>query len=74
MNQEKELTRSVTVENDKLLDERRRLLQQLNEEERNKKDDHFTATLSKRRYETRHGHCLHDCMMSRHILFKIKGK
>lgn len=50
MNQEKELTGSITVENDKLLDERRRLLQRLNEEEHNKKDDHLTATLSKRRY------------------------
>lgn len=48
--QEKELTRSITVENDKLLDERRRLLQQLNEEEHNKKDNNLTATLSKCRY------------------------
>ncbi|KAA8593319.1 hypothetical protein FQN60_009435, partial [Etheostoma spectabile] len=35
---EKELTISITVENEKLLVERRRLLQQLNEEEHNKKD------------------------------------
>lgn len=43
---------SITVENDKLLVERRRLLQQLNEEEHNKKDSNLTATLSKCRYST----------------------
>ncbi|KAM9361304.1 coiled-coil domain-containing protein 30 [Symphorus nematophorus] len=48
---EKELTLSITVENDKLLVERRRLLQQLNEEEHNKKDSHLTATLSKCRVD-----------------------
>lgn len=48
--QEKELYMSITVENDKLLVERRRLLEQLNEEEHNKKDSNLTATLSKCRY------------------------
>lgn len=50
LSQEKELYMSVTVENDKLLGERRRLLEQLNEEEHNKKDSNLTATLSKCRY------------------------
>ena len=50
--QEKELYMSITVENDKLLVERRRLLEQLNEEEHNKKDSNLTATLSKCRYWT----------------------
>lgn len=50
LSQEKELYISVTVENDKLLGERRRLLEQLNEEEHNKKDSNLTATLSKCRY------------------------
>ncbi|CAJ1050534.1 coiled-coil domain-containing protein 30 isoform X1 [Xyrichtys novacula] len=48
---EKELTISITMENDKLLLERRRLLQQLNEEEHNKKDCHLTASLSKCRVD-----------------------
>ncbi|XP_027135426.1 coiled-coil domain-containing protein 30 isoform X2 [Larimichthys crocea] len=48
---EKDLTISITVENDKLLVERRRLLQQLNEEEHNKKDSNLTATLSKCRVD-----------------------
>ncbi|XP_030277470.1 coiled-coil domain-containing protein 30 [Sparus aurata] len=48
---EKELYMSVTVENDKLLGERRRLLEQLNEEEHNKKDSNLTATLSKCRVD-----------------------
>lgn len=48
--QEKELTLSITVENDKLLVERRTLLQQLNEEEHKKKDSNLTASLSKCRY------------------------
>uniref|UniRef100_UPI0037E74B79 coiled-coil domain-containing protein 30 n=1 Tax=Semicossyphus pulcher TaxID=241346 RepID=UPI0037E74B79 len=48
---EKELTISITVENDKLLVERRRLLQQLNEEEHNKKDSNLAASLSKCRLD-----------------------
>ncbi|KAM8756407.1 coiled-coil domain-containing protein 30 isoform 2-T2 [Acanthopagrus schlegelii] len=48
---EKELFMSITVENDKLLVERRRLLEQLNEEEHNKKDSNLTATLSKCRVD-----------------------
>ncbi|KAI3369959.1 hypothetical protein L3Q82_024761 [Scortum barcoo] len=48
---EKELTLSITAENDKLLVERRRLLQQLNEEEHNKKDSNLTASLSKCRVD-----------------------
>ncbi|CAK6952591.1 coiled-coil domain-containing protein 30 [Scomber scombrus] len=48
---EKELIRSITAENEKLLVERRRLLQQLNEEEHNKKDSHLTASLSKCRVD-----------------------
>ncbi|XP_034548630.1 coiled-coil domain-containing protein 30 isoform X2 [Notolabrus celidotus] len=48
---EKEVTISITVENDKLLIERRRLLQQLNEEEHNKKDCNLTASLSKCRVD-----------------------
>lgn len=52
--QEKELTTSIIVENDKLLGERRRLLQQQTEEDLNKKDSNLTATLSKCRYLTKH--------------------
>ncbi|XP_038551716.1 coiled-coil domain-containing protein 30 isoform X6 [Micropterus salmoides] len=48
---EKELTISITIENDNLLAERRRLLQQLNEEEHNKKDSHISASLSKCRVD-----------------------
>ncbi|XP_065810805.1 coiled-coil domain-containing protein 30 isoform X5 [Labrus bergylta] len=48
---EKELIINITVENDKLLVERRRLLQQLNEEEHNKKDCHLKASLSKCRVD-----------------------
>ncbi|XP_037633067.1 coiled-coil domain-containing protein 30 isoform X1 [Sebastes umbrosus] len=48
---EKELTISITEENEKLLVERRRLLQQLNEEEHSKKDSHLTASLSKCRVD-----------------------
>ncbi|XP_078025446.1 coiled-coil domain-containing protein 30 isoform X2 [Epinephelus lanceolatus] len=48
---EKELTISITVENEKLLVERRRLLQQLDEEERNKKASNLTASLSKCRVD-----------------------
>uniref|UniRef100_A0A8C9XMA4 Coiled-coil domain containing 30 n=1 Tax=Sander lucioperca TaxID=283035 RepID=A0A8C9XMA4_SANLU len=48
---EKELTISITAENDKLLVERRRLLQQLNEEEHNKKDSNLTASLSQCRVD-----------------------
>ncbi|XP_035518576.1 coiled-coil domain-containing protein 30 [Morone saxatilis] len=48
---EKELTVKITVENDKLLVERRRLLQQLNEEEHNQKDSYLTASLSKCRVD-----------------------
>lgn len=48
--QEKELVISITVENEKLLSERRKLLQQLNEEEHKKKDSCLKASLSKCRY------------------------
>ncbi|XP_049893956.1 coiled-coil domain-containing protein 30 isoform X2 [Epinephelus moara] len=48
---EKELTISITVENQKLLVERRRLLQQLDEEEHNKKASNLTASLSKCRVD-----------------------
>ncbi|XP_078104911.1 coiled-coil domain-containing protein 30 isoform X2 [Sander vitreus] len=48
---EKELTISITAENEKLLVERRRLLQQLNEEEHNKKDSNLTASLSQCRVD-----------------------
>ncbi|XP_075881512.1 coiled-coil domain-containing protein 30 isoform X2 [Nelusetta ayraudi] len=48
---EKELTRSVTAENDKLLNERRKLLQQLDEEQHNRQDNYLTASLSKCRVD-----------------------
>ncbi|XP_029989962.1 coiled-coil domain-containing protein 30 [Sphaeramia orbicularis] len=48
---EKELTLNITLENEKLLVERRRLLQQLNEEEHNKKDSNLTASMSKCRVD-----------------------
>ncbi|XP_029286623.1 coiled-coil domain-containing protein 30 isoform X10 [Cottoperca gobio] len=48
---EKQLTVSITVENEKLLVERRRLLQQLNEEEHNKKDSNLKGSLSKCRVD-----------------------
>ncbi|KAF3856173.1 hypothetical protein F7725_016896, partial [Dissostichus mawsoni] len=48
---EKELITRITVENEKLLVERRRLLQQLNEEEHTKKDSYLTASLSKCRVD-----------------------
>ncbi|XP_040015432.1 coiled-coil domain-containing protein 30 [Xiphias gladius] len=48
---EKELVRSITAENEKLLVERTRLLQQLNEEEHDKKDSNLTAALSKCRVD-----------------------
>ncbi|XP_008287855.1 coiled-coil domain-containing protein 30 [Stegastes partitus] len=48
---EKELVMSITVENEKLLSERRRLLQQLHEEEHDKKDSNLTASLSKCRVD-----------------------
>nr|XP_020453797.1 coiled-coil domain-containing protein 30-like isoform X2 [Monopterus albus] len=48
---EKELVISITRENDKLLVERRRLLQQLSEEEHNKEESHLTASLSKCRVD-----------------------
>ncbi|XP_019214817.2 coiled-coil domain-containing protein 30 isoform X5 [Oreochromis niloticus] len=48
---EKELVISITVENEKLLSERRKLLQQLNEEEHKKKDSCLKASLSKCRVE-----------------------
>ncbi|XP_038551713.1 coiled-coil domain-containing protein 30 isoform X3 [Micropterus salmoides] len=51
LSKEKELTISITIENDNLLAERRRLLQQLNEEEHNKKDSHISASLSKCRVD-----------------------
>ncbi|XP_034387793.1 coiled-coil domain-containing protein 30 [Cyclopterus lumpus] len=51
LSKEKELIISITVENEKLLVERRRLLQQLNEEEHNKKDSNLTASLSKCRVD-----------------------
>ncbi|KAL3978377.1 hydroxycarboxylic acid receptor 2/3 [Sarotherodon galilaeus] len=49
--QEKELVISITVENEKLLSEKRKLLQQLNEEEHKKKDSCLKASLSKCRVE-----------------------
>ncbi|KAL6111949.1 ccdc30 [Pungitius sinensis] len=51
LSKEKEITISITVENEKLLGERRRLLQQLNEEEHNKKDSNLSASLSKCRVD-----------------------
>ncbi|XP_006783277.2 coiled-coil domain-containing protein 30 isoform X1 [Neolamprologus brichardi] len=48
---EKELVISITVENEKLLSERRKLLQQLNEEEHKKEDSCLKASLSKCRVE-----------------------
>ncbi|XP_018556141.1 paramyosin isoform X2 [Lates calcarifer] len=48
---EKELVLSITTENEKLLVERTRLLEQLNEEEHNKKDSNLTAALSKCRVD-----------------------
>ncbi|KAK9528838.1 hypothetical protein VZT92_012977 [Zoarces viviparus] len=51
LSKEKELTISITVENEKLLVERRRLLQQLTEEEHSKKDSNLTASLSKCRVD-----------------------
>ncbi|XP_069391708.1 coiled-coil domain-containing protein 30 isoform X2 [Paralichthys olivaceus] len=47
LTKEKELVVSITAENDKLLAERSKLLQQLNEEEHNKKDTNLTAALFK---------------------------
>ncbi|KAM9859331.1 uncharacterized protein ACBR49_009089 [Aulostomus maculatus] len=44
---EKELIRIITVENEKLLAEKRRLLQQLDEEEQSNKDRNLTTSLSK---------------------------
>ncbi|TNN66207.1 hypothetical protein EYF80_023546 [Liparis tanakae] len=49
---EKELTISITVENEKLLVERRRLPQQLNEEAHNKEGRNLTASSSRCRYLT----------------------
>ncbi|XP_069546939.1 coiled-coil domain-containing protein 30 isoform X2 [Brachyistius frenatus] len=51
LTKEKELVISITVENEKLLFERRRLLQQLNEEEHNKNDSNLAASLSKFRVD-----------------------
>ncbi|GAA6235430.1 centrosomal protein of 135 kDa-like isoform X1 [Lates japonicus] len=48
---EKELVLSITAENEKLLVERTRLLEQLNEEEHNNKDSNLTAALSKCRVD-----------------------
>ncbi|XP_075997202.1 coiled-coil domain-containing protein 30 isoform X4 [Genypterus blacodes] len=48
---EKELVVSITVENEKLLFERRKLLQHLNEEEHNKKDRNLTASLARCRVD-----------------------
>ncbi|KAG7244735.1 hypothetical protein INR49_029754 [Caranx melampygus] len=48
---EKELVASITAENEKLLGERTKLLQQLNEEEHNKKDSNLTAALFKCRVD-----------------------
>ncbi|KAL3058827.1 hypothetical protein OYC64_010884 [Pagothenia borchgrevinki] len=48
---EKEFITRITVENEKLLVERRRLLQQLNGEEHKKKDSYLTASLSKCRVD-----------------------
>lgn len=51
LSREKELTINITLENDKLLVERRRLLQQLNDEVHNKKDSPHSASLSKNRVD-----------------------
>lgn len=51
LSKEKELTINITLENDKLLVERRRLLQQLNDEVHNKKDSPHSASLSKNRVD-----------------------
>ncbi|XP_026204832.1 coiled-coil domain-containing protein 30 isoform X3 [Anabas testudineus] len=48
---QKELVTSITEENEKLLFERRRLLQHLNEEEHNKSKSNQTASLSKCRVD-----------------------
>lgn len=48
--QQKELVISITEENEKLLVERRRMLQHLNEEEHSKKESNQTASLFKCRY------------------------
>lgn len=47
--QEKELVVSMTVENEKLLVERRRLFQQMNDEEVGQKESHLTASLAQSR-------------------------
>lgn len=46
----------MTAENDKLLNERRKLLQQLDEEQHNRKDNYLTASLSKCRFWLWHTH------------------
>ncbi|XP_036007978.1 coiled-coil domain-containing protein 30 isoform X1 [Fundulus heteroclitus] len=46
---EKEVVEYITMENEKLLSERRKLLQQLSEEEDNMKNSKLTASLSKNR-------------------------
>ncbi|CAN9512073.1 unnamed protein product [Ophioblennius macclurei] len=51
LEKEKELVKSMNAENEKLLCERRRLIQQLDEEEHSKKDLHLSALLSKRRVD-----------------------
>ncbi|XP_029948687.1 coiled-coil domain-containing protein 30 isoform X1 [Salarias fasciatus] len=48
---EKELVKSMNAENEKLLSERRRLIQQLDEEEHSKKDLQLSAGLSRRRVD-----------------------
>ncbi|XP_038125305.1 coiled-coil domain-containing protein 30 isoform X3 [Cyprinodon tularosa] len=51
MKKEKEVVKCVTTENEKLLSERRKLLQQLSEEEDNMKNLKLTASLTKTRVE-----------------------
>nr|XP_015814507.2 coiled-coil domain-containing protein 30 isoform X2 [Nothobranchius furzeri] len=51
LTKERELVVCITEENEKLLDERRKLLWQLNEAENNTKESHFTASLFKSRVD-----------------------
>ncbi|XP_047204038.1 uncharacterized protein si:dkey-264d12.5 isoform X4 [Girardinichthys multiradiatus] len=51
LKKEKEVVECITMENEKLLTERRELLQQLSEEEDNMKNSKLTACLSKSRVE-----------------------
>ncbi|XP_047437886.1 coiled-coil domain-containing protein 30 isoform X2 [Mugil cephalus] len=51
LTKEKQLVTSISLENEKLLFERRQLLQQLDEEEHNKKGHNLTVSLSKSRVD-----------------------